>query len=487
MTRSLLTEAKPFTPDALATHTGQVILFADAGSPLPRATQHADQLTHGAIARAVASEAFAKLKSGTGLKLGFPSGMVADSVHLIRLSPTPAETDLRAAGLTIGKVQDKSATLICADNLPVGEMAQAAMLRAYQYEAQKSDPKPDFGPLHLMVADVAAATEALELAAGMARAVHLTRDLVNAPANILTTTSFAKQIEGMAELGLKIEILDEDALEQLGMRALLAVGQGSDSPSKVAIMRWEGASGAPVAIVGKGVMFDTGGVSLKPGAGMEEMTMDMGGAAVTVGLMHALAERKARAHVIGLVGLVENMPDARAQRPGDVVKSMKGEMIEVINTDAEGRMVLADVLWYAQTRFNPRAVIDLATLTGAIIVALGHEKAGVFSNNDDLADSVLTAAAQVGEGAWRMPLDPAYEPLIKSRIADIKNTGGRPAGSITAAQFLQHFIKPDMPWVHLDIAGVALTKTDSAHAPKGASGWGVLTLDALIRAKFEDS
>ena len=486
MTRSLLTEAQPFSPDAIATHAGRVVVFAQADSALPRATKHADTLTQGAVARAIGSDAFAKLKPGAGLQLAWPSGMAAEALHLIRLAENPAATDLRAAGISIGKSQTKSATLICADDLPVGGMAQAAMLRAYQYEAQKSDPKPEFGPLQLMVADPAAATEALELAKSMARAVHLTRDLVNAPANILTTTSFAKQIEGMAELGLKIEILDEDDLEQLGMRALLAVGQGSDSPSKLAIMRWEGASGAPVAIVGKGVMFDTGGVSLKPGAGMEDMTMDMGGAAVTVGLMHALAERKARAHVIGLVGLVENMPDARAQRPGDVVKSMKGDMIEVINTDAEGRMVLADVLWYAQTRFNPRAVIDLATLTGAIIIALGHEKAGVFSNNDDLADSMLKAAGEVGEGAWRMPLDPAYDTLIKSRIADIKNTGGRPAGSITAAQFLQRFIKPETPWVHLDIAGVALTKTDSAHAPKGASGWGVLTLDALIRAKFED-
>ena len=486
MTRSLLTEAKPFSLDTLAAHPGRVIVFADADSPLPRLAKHADTLTHGAVARVISSDDFAKLKPGAGLQLAWPSGMAAESLHVIRLSEKPTTTDLRAAGISIGKSRNKSATLICADSLPVGEMTQAAMLRAYQYEAQKSEPKPDFGHLHVMVADPAAAQEALTLATSMARAVHLTRDLVNAPANILTTTSFANQIKEMAEIGLKVEILDEDELEKLGLRALLAVGQGSDSPSKLAIMHWEGASGAPVAIVGKGVMFDTGGISLKPGAGMEEMTMDMGGAAVTVGLMQALAERKAKAHVIGLVGLVENMPDARAQRPGDVVKSMKGDMIEVINTDAEGRMVLADVLWYAQTRFDPCAVIDLATLTGAIIIALGHEKAGVFSNNDDLADSMLKAASEVGEGAWRMPLDPAYDTLIKSRIADIKNTGGRPAGSITAAQFLQHFIKPETPWVHLDIAGVALTKTDSAHAPKGASGWGVLTLDALIRAKFED-
>jgi leucyl aminopeptidase len=486
MTHSLQTEALPFSSETLATHSGRVVVFAEANAPLPRAAQQADRLTHGAVARAIGSAAFAKLAPGTGLQLDWPSGMIADQLHIIRLPQSATTPDLRKAGNSIGKAQGHTPTLICADTLPVAEMAQAALLRAYQYQSQKSEPKPKFGPLQVMVENPTAASEGLSLAAIMARAVHLTRDLVNAPANILTTSSFAQQIEAMAELGLKIEILDEAEMEQLGMRALLAVGQGSDSPSKLAVLRWEGASGAPVAIVGKGVMFDTGGISLKQAAGMEEMTMDMGGAAVTVGLMQALAERKAPAHVVGLVGLVENMPDARAQRPGDVVKSMKGDMIEVINTDAEGRMVLADVLWYAQTRFNPRAVIDLATLTGAIIVALGHEKAGVFSNDDDLATSLLKAAAEVGEGAWRMPLDPAYDTLIKSRIADIKNSGGRPAGSITAAQFLQRFIKPATPWVHLDIAGVALTKTDSAHAPKGASGWGVLALDALIRAKFQD-
>jgi leucyl aminopeptidase len=237
--------------------------------------------------------------------------------------------------------------------------------------------------------------------------------------------------------------------------------------------------------VGKGVMFDTGGISIKPAAGMEEMTMDMGGAAVTVGLMAALAERRAKAHVVGLVGLVENMPDGRAQRPGDVVRSLKGDMIEVINTDAEGRLVLADVLWYAQERFAPRAVIDLATLTGAIIIALGHERAGVFGNDDALTADFLRAADSMGEGAWRMPLGQSYHDQIKARVGDIKNTGGRPAGACTAAAFLECFIKPGTPWLHLDIAGVALTSAESAHAPKGASGWGVLSLDALIRARFE--
>ncbi len=485
MSAQLTVETCEISIDAILKHAGRVVLFAETDAPLPRITRQVDKAMRGALVRAVSSDAFDKLKPGEGVSLAFPTGLAADAVQIIRMPKRVTQDALRRAGLTIGKAQGREPTLICANTLPLGEMMRAALLRAYQYEAQKSAPKPEFGPYTVMVKSPEAAATQLQDATAMARAVHLTRDLVNAPANVLTTTTFAEQIEELAASGLKIEILDEPDLEALGMRALLAVGQGSDSPSKVAILHWQGADGPPLAVVGKGVMFDTGGISLKPGAGMEDMTMDMGGAAVTVGLMQALAERKAKAHVVGLVGLVENMPDARAQRPGDVVKSMKGDMIEVINTDAEGRMVLADVLWYAQDRLKPAAVIDLATLTGAIIIALGHEKAGVFSNDDALCAAFLKAAGDVGEGAWRMPLDPAYDAQIKSRIADIKNTGGRPAGSITAAQFLQCFIKPGMPWMHLDIAGVALTKSDSAHAPKGASGWGVLALDALIRARFE--
>jgi leucyl aminopeptidase len=264
------------------------------------------------------------------------------------------------------------------------------------------------------------------------------------------------------------------------------VGQGSASPSKVVVMQWKGGGdAAPLALVGKGVVFDTGGISIKPAAGMEEMTMDMGGAAVVAGVMKALALRKAPANVAGLVGLVENMPDGKAQRPGDVVRSMKGDTVEVINTDAEGRLVLADVLWYAQDRFKPRAVVDLATLTGAIIVALGHEMAGVFSNDDALADAFLAAAKAEGEGAWRMPLAPAFDKLLKSRIADIANVGGRAAGSVTAAQFLQRFVADGTPWMHLDIAGVAYVAKEGELAPKGATGWGVRALDRLIRDRYQ--
>ncbi|RME14420.1 MAG: leucyl aminopeptidase, partial [Alphaproteobacteria bacterium] len=242
---------------------------------------------------------------------------------------------------------------------------------------------------------------------------------------------------------------------------------------------------APLALVGKGVVFDTGGISLKPAAGMEDMTMDMGGAGTVAGVMKTLALRGARANVVGLVGLVENMPGHEAQRPGDVVTSMKGDTIEVINTDAEGRLVLCDLLWYAQERFNPDAVIDLATLTGAIIIALGHEKAGVFANDDRLAGAFLKAAAAEGEGAWRMPLGKGYAKQLESRIADVKNTGGRPAGSITAAEFLHRFIADGMPWIHLDIAGVASLDKDTTLAPKGATGWFVRSLDRLVRDSRE--
>ncbi|MCL4137329.1 UNVERIFIED_CONTAM: hypothetical protein GTU68_053143 [Idotea baltica] len=320
----------------------------------------------------------------------------------------------------------------------------------------------------------------------IAEGVFFTRDLVNEPANVLTTTEFAKRLIDLEKIGVKVKVLEEKDMEKLGMGALLGVGQGSTSPSKIVIMEWNGGGKEkPFAFVGKGVVFDTGGISLKPAAGMEDMTMDMGGAGVVAGAMKTLALRKAKANVVGLVGLVENMPDALAQRPGDVVTSMKGDTIEVINTDAEGRLVLADVLWYAQKTYKPTGVINLATLTGAIIIGLGHENAGVFSNNDVLAENFLKSANAEAEGAWRMPLSAGYDKLIESRIADIKNVGGRAAGSITAGQFLQRFVEPDMPWIHLDIAGVASVKTQTDFAPKGATGWGVRALNRLIADKYE--
>ena len=368
-------------------------------------------------------------------------------------------------------------------------LALGAALRDYRFlDHQTSDEARErtTGRITVMVAKPEEiAQDAAELGA-LAAGVFFARDLVNEPANVLTTTEFAERLEGLREHGVEVEVLEEPELEKLGMRALLAVGQGSESPSKVAVMRWNGGGDeAPLALVGKGVVFDTGGISIKPAQGMEEMTGDMGGAGTVAGVMKALAMRKARANVVGLVGLVENMPDGRAQRPGDVVRSMKGDTIEVINTDAEGRLVLADVMWYAQDRYAPCAMIDLATLTGAVIIGLGHENAGVFSNDDGLCDALLKAAKAEGEGAWRMPISSAYDKIIDSRIADIKNTGGRPAGSITAAQFLGRFVKDGMAWCHIDIAGVSSVPADVPHAPKGPTGWGVLTLDRLVRDRYE--
>jgi leucyl aminopeptidase len=315
--------------------------------------------------------------------------------------------------------------------------------------------------------------------------VFFARDLVNEPANVLTTDDFAARLAAMQELGLEVEILEKADLERLGMRTLLAVGQGSESPSKVVVMQWKGAEGAPLALIGKGVVFDSGGISIKPASGMEEMTMDMAGAAVVAGVMRTLALRRARAHVVGLVGLVENMPSGKAQRPGDIVRSMKGDTVEVINTDAEGRLVLADVMWYAQERFKPAGLIDLATLTGAIIVALGHENTGVFANDDAFCDAFLAAAKAEDEPAWRMPLGEAYDKKLKSDLADMKNVGGREGGAVTAAQFLARFVKPGMPWIHLDIAGTARTPAETTFAPKGATGWGVRALDRLVRDRYE--
>jgi len=411
-------------------------------------------------------------------------------VLVMKLPARPTVAEARLAGAAIaGFNASVPLTVLAGAQARVAEVALGLALRAYEFREYRT-PEPDAPAPNRAVSFQVRAPEAAAAAfsplAAQAEGVFLARDLTSEPANVLTTTEFAERLTGLKELGVEVEVLDEPELAALGMRTLLAVGQGSTSPSKVVVMQWKGGGdAAPLALCGKGVVFDTGGISIKPAAGMEEMTMDMGGAAVVAGVMRTLALRKAPANVVGLVGLVENMPDGNAQRPGDVVRTMKGDTVEVINTDAEGRLVLADVLWYAQDRFNPGAVVDLATLTGAIIIALGHEKAGVFANDDALAGAFLAAAEAEGEGAWRMPLAPAYDKALKSRIADIANVGGRPAGSITAAQFLQRFVKEGTPWMHLDIAGVAYVSKDGELAPKGATGWGVRALDRLVRDRFE--
>jgi leucyl aminopeptidase len=372
------------------------------------------------------------------------------------------------------------------------DVAMGAFLRAYEfdrYKSKKDDDDEDKATsitLRLHVNDCDACQKAWGLLRPVAEGVCLARDLINEPANILGPVEFAEKARELEEQGCEVEILEPEAMEKLGMRALLGVAQGAERPARLAIIHWNGAGGdhAPVAFVGKGVVFDTGGISIKPAAGMEDMKGDMGGAAAVLGLMHALSGRKARVNAIGVLGLVENMPDGKAQRPGDIVIAMNGKTIEIINTDAEGRLVLADALHYTNDRFKPQAMINLATLTGAIIVALGHEYAGLYSNDDSLAEGLLKAGQKTGDKLWRMPLGKAYDKMIESKFADIKNSGGRWAGSITAAQFLQHFVG-DTPWAHLDIAGTAFTSPETPVSKGWASGFGVRGLDQYVRDVFE--
>lgn len=387
----------------------------------------------------------------------------------------------------------------------VAHMAMGAQLRHYKFDKYKSEKNDketnasgnDEGQsqakletLTFLVANPKAARAAFAACQAIANGVCIARDLVNEPANTLGPIEFAAECEKLSELGVEVEVLDVPALKKLKMESLLAVAQGSDRPARVAVMHWRGAKSKkkkadkPLCFIGKGVVFDTGGISIKPAGGMEDMKGDMGGAACVTGLMAALAGRKAPVNAIGIVGLVENMPSAKAQRPGDIVTSMSGQTIEVINTDAEGRLVLCDLLWYAREKFDPSFMINLATLTGAILVALGKEHAGLFSNDDDLSVALSEAGMATGEKVWRMPLGAAYDKLIDTPNADMKNVGGRLAGSITAAQFLQRFVK-DTPWVHLDVAGVAMASGKTDISQTWASGWGVRLLDTLVAEKYE--
>lgn len=476
--------------EVLETSEGHVAVLVPTDGKFDMPAKRVNRLTKGALQRLVESDRFTKAKAGDVIPMAFPTGMAAQALDVVVLDKSATAKEARKAGAKLAAAAGgKSIVAAVAGLRRAPEFALGMVLRAYSFDAHKTaaeddTPRATFTIQHAKAEEMTAATAPM---LALAEGVHMTRDLVNEPANVLTTTEFANRLDEMTALGLEVEILEEDQLTELGMRTLLSVGQGSDSPSKVVVMKWNGGDkdAAPLALVGKGVVFDTGGISLKPAAGMEDMTMDMGGAGVVAGTMRALALRQAKANVVGLVGLVENMPSGNATRPGDVVKSMKGDTVEIINTDAEGRLVLCDVMWYAQERFEPAAMIDLATLTGAIIIGLGHENAGVFSNDDDLCRAFLRAAAAEDEGAWQMPLGQAYDDLLKSRIADMKNIGGRAAGSVTAAQFLQRFVKEGTPWIHLDIAGVASLSSESAYAPKGATGWGVRALSRLVEMKFE--
>ena len=432
-----------------------------------------------------------------------PGGSPADRLAIVGVGD-PAELQqsdwLRLGGAVFGLAGKSSRITVFVDvddadvsAAAVCDLALGLLLRSYKFDTYKtrkngngegSDKKAV--SVVLVSPHATAAKKAFQSARAIADGVTLARDLVNEPANILGPVEFAKKAIALEKLGVEVEILTEKDMKKLGMGALLGVAQGSARPPRLAVMQWKGgkARQKPVAFIGKGVVFDTGGISLKPGAGMEDMKGDMGGAAAVIGLMHALAARKAKANVIGMIGLVENMPDGNAQRPGDIVTSMSGQTIEVINTDAEGRLVLCDALWYCQDRFSPQCMINLATLTGAIIVALGHQHAGLFSNDDDLSAQLSAAGHVTNEKVWRMPLAPEYDKLIDSKFADMKNVGGRWAGSITAGQFLQRFVN-DVPWAHLDIAGTAMGSPQTEINRSWASGFGVRLLDEFIRANHE--
>ena len=418
-------------------------------------------------------------------------------VRIILVGMGDKATDLqKAGGIILSKVQTSGAKTIAIHgaNLEASKAAEVAFgalqknWRIDKYRTKMpATSKPSIESLTVYGAP-SAASDAWPRYAAIADGVSFTKELVSEPANIIYPESFVERCQHLAELGVEITVLDEDEMTKLGMGALLGVGQGSRRKSRILAMKWDGTNGKqdrPVCFVGKGVTFDTGGISIKPAGGMEDMKWDMGGAGAVAGAMKALAGRKANAHVVGICGLVENMPDGNAQRPGDVVTSMSGQTIEVINTDAEGRLVLCDALHWAQENYNPEYVIDLATLTGAILVSLAHEYAGMFTNDDGLAEKLDAAGKESGDALWRMPLGKAYDKMIDSPIADIKNVGPRWGGSITAAQFLQRFIKDGVKWAHLDIAGTVWTDKPGPTWAKGASGYGVKLLDRFIADNFE--
>ena len=368
----------------------------------------------------------------------------------------------------------------------------AAALRSWRYDRYRTRLKDKQKPTLKQVTIVGAPAEAASLWETRWQPVYegvaLTRELVTEPANIIYPETFVDRVRASASgSGLEIEVLDGEAMTKLGMGALLGVAQGSVRDPRLLILRWSGGKSgeAPVAFVGKGVTFDTGGISIKPAAGMEAMKWDMGGAGAVVGAMLALAKRKAKANIVAVCGLVENMPDGNAQRPGDVVTSMSGQTIEVINTDAEGRLVLADAITYVQRNHKPTLIVDLATLTGAILISLGHEYGGLFSNNDDLANQLLGAGQASGDKLWRQPMADSFDKLIDSPIADMKNVGPREGGSITAAQFIARFVDDGVRWAHLDIAGMAWSDKPSSTYDKGATGYGVRLIDRFVEASVE--
>jgi len=493
---------------------GVLIVFAGPDLKFGPATRALLAPVRDLVARAAAADRF-RGKSGSALELIAPQGLKVSRLIVVGVgAKTDGKTDSKTDGKADGKPQDMvklgggafgrapaaAAEVVIAAEFPDGpltadqaaDLALGAALRAYafdRYKTRKKKDEDDTPKQRRLTVGTAAPDKARKAFASreaIADGVLLARDLVNEPANVLYPEEFARRASALKKLGVAVEILDRKALTKLKMNALLGVGQGSVRESRVVVMRWNGGKkGAkPLAFIGKGVCFDTGGISIKPAANMEDMKGDMAGAACVVGLMHALAARKAKVNAVGAIGLVENMPDGNAQRPGDIVTSMSGQTIEIINTDAEGRLVLADVLWYVGKTYKPEFMVDLATLTGAIIVSLGHEYAGLFSNNDRLADKLVEAGKLTGERVWRMPLGPEYDKQIDSKFADMKNTGGRMGGAITAAQFLQRFVD-GTPWAHLDIAGTGMGSPQSDINKSWGSGFGVRLLDRLVADSYE--
>jgi leucyl aminopeptidase len=480
--------------------SGAVVVGVSEGRKLSPAATELDKASGGSVRRALRESTF-EGKAEQMLEIVAPAKLKVGRIVLVGLGKgLDRLAQERLGGRILARLEGAgvSEATICvdagADDLTdaASSIAYGARLRGYRFEkyrtAKKGDdaPKKRLGTLTMAVKGAAKARRAFAPLDKVVDGVFFTRDLVSEPPNALYPVSFAREVRKLTRLGVKVEVLGETQMKKLGMGALLGVGQGSRRDSQLVVMRWQGAAASkkPIAFVGKGVTFDTGGISLKPGAGMADMKWDMGGAGAVSGLMQALAGRKAKANVIGIIGLTENMPDGNAQRPGDIVKAMSGTTIEILNTDAEGRLVLADALWYCQKRFKPQFMVDLATLTGAIIMAFGHEYAGLFSNNDELAERLTAAGEATGEKVWRMPMGKAYNNMIDSDIADVKNIGGREAGSITAAQFLERFTN-DVPWAHLDIAGMAWSKTAADTVPKGGTGYGVRLLDQLVREFYE--
>lgn len=484
-----------------------VAVMATEGGELLGAGKTLDTATSGRIAKAMKAGRFTG-GAGQVVDVLAPEGVDYARVLVIGLGKPEAADGLaveRWAGHAVKRVLTSGAEklVLMPDALPGVSKAEAgshaamgARLAAYRFDTYRTKLKPEQSPtltaVEISMDGTAAAKARAEIDAAIVEGVFFARDLVSEPPNVLYPESFAERLRDLETIGVEVEVIEPAAMEKLGMGALLGVAQGSAHPARLVAMRWNGATSKkakPVALVGKGVTFDSGGISIKPGAGMDEMKGDMGGAAAVAGAMKAVALRNAKANVVGIVALVENMPGAKAQRPGDIVHTMSGQTIEVLNTDAEGRLILADAVWYVQDKYEPSAIIDLATLTGAVIVALGHENAGLFANDEDLANALVAAGHTEGEPVWRLPLSAAYDKLIDSPNADMKNIAGKPvAGSIVGAQFVKRFIKDGTPWAHLDIAGTAWKPGpyEDPISPAWATGYGVRLLNRVIANRFEE-